>query len=58
VRRRGDIGRIRDEGTYFSPFGKQGREALYLGGITEVAQMAWEKSVGSDQPVFDGRTGG
>ena len=40
VRRREDIGRIRDCVTYFSPDWKKGGEAIYLGGITEMVRMA------------------
>ena len=40
VRRREDIGRIRDCVTYFSPDWKQGGDAIYLGGITEMVRMA------------------
>ena len=43
VRRREDIGRIRDCVTYFSPDWKKGGEAIYLGGITEMVQMARRK---------------
>ena len=45
VRRREDIGRIRDCVTYFSPDCKKGCEAIYLGGITEMnadgEKQAW-----------------
>ena len=43
VRRREDIGRIRDCITYFSPDWKKGCEAIYLGGITEMLRMARRK---------------
>ena len=39
VRRRADIGRIRDCGTYLSPDRKQGGDANYLGGITEILDL-------------------
>ncbi|RIK33572.1 MAG: hypothetical protein DCC55_34665, partial [Chloroflexi bacterium] len=43
VRRREDIGRIRDYVTYFSPDGKKGCETIYLGGIAEMWRMARRK---------------
>src|SRR6266508_3082352 len=43
VRRRADIGRIRDCVTYFSPDWKKGGAAIYLGGITEMVRMARSK---------------
>ena len=43
VRRREDIGRIRDCVTYFSPDWKKGGEAIYLGGSTEMVGKARSK---------------